>query len=202
MRFIVLLSFAVLLSGCGALLPSRKSESAAVKAAESVSTTQNETVRHIVKAPAQKAPEQTEIKIGGLGNKVDVRFPEPPPQERQIACEPAQYQSDTTYSIQRTGKAGIKEDLKGNFDVSIPMGVNLLLLAGGVIAIVIAIKIAKNSSASTKAAFDMADSVIAHRIRAFRERVAQSTDASELARLNAEIASLEADRGRLKSGAV
>lgn len=73
---LIALAIAFVLSGCGSILPSRKSESASVKASESIATSQNETIRHIVSGPAQKAPEQTEIRIGGLGNKVEVKLPE------------------------------------------------------------------------------------------------------------------------------
>jgi hypothetical protein len=81
--------------------------------------------------------------------------------------------------------------------VSIPLGVNLILLAIGMLAVIFAINRARNSSLAVNALYQTFDSALAGQIRSVRERAILSTDNQTISMLNAQIADLEAQRGRL-----
>ena len=81
--------------------------------------------------------------------------------------------------------------------VSIPLGVNLILMAMGMLAVLFAINRARKSSLAVNAAYQTFDSVLAGQIRSIRERAILSTDNQTISMLNAQIADIEAQRGRL-----
>ena len=94
--------------------------------------------------------------------------------------------------------AGTKTNANGTFSQTIPLGVKLTLIGIGIIAIVFGLSFAWKRLKVTAIGqgISLADDVLAGQIRKIRNRAQTSTDPSEIARLNADIADLESERGR------
>jgi hypothetical protein len=203
-----------LLSGCS-MLPSTKKQSESLKSSEAISAKQAENFKRVV--TGQKN-EQPEIKVGGLGNKVEVYAqpkavaPTPsvvvkdaeakaPSVVAQVApavdSKPELYREETTYTSTSDQIAASNDDAKAKLEMTIPMGVKLILLGVGLLICIYAIAVARKSSASVNAAFQMADGVLSNRIRAMRDMALTSTEPSKIAELQTQIAALESDRGRM-----
>ena len=83
--------------------------------------------------------------------------------------------------------------------VSIPLGVKLILIALGIFAVVFAFRYVRKQSAAIDAAWSAGDKILANIIHQKEEQARSSTDASTLAGLNAEISSLEKQRGKFNA---
>lgn len=196
MKAIVAILSCVLLTGCGALLPSTNQRSQSAQESSKAVASQAQTLKKVVEGT--KPPE---IKIGGWGNKIDFAgryFEEPkvtgidvPIQSTVPYRESVQYQS----SLETDNHAASESDFWSKS--TIPMGVNLMLLAAGILAIIFAINRARQSSAAANAAFQTADAGLASLIRSLRDRASTSTDPARIADYQTQIAELESQRGRL-----
>lgn len=189
----------LLTTGCGTLVPTERSNQSAVETADRLSARQSETFRRIVEGTKVESHELPPVKIGGLGNKVELTIENPPAQEFQpYPPASAPYREETTYSANNQSESKSALESVTKFESSIPLGVKLTLFGFGMVVVVLAIKYALNASAAGKAAFSAADQSIAGIIRNFRSEATTSTDPTDVAWLNAKIAELESERGRLK----
>jgi hypothetical protein len=189
-KHLTLISLCLLLAGCSTMLPSKRTENASVKTADSIATQQTLTVEKIIEST------EVPVSISGSSNAVVRILPAGPGLSED---SPPAYKSTLRVTSGAVQSGGSSENATSRFSISLPTGVKLILLAIGILLLVVAGVIAKRAIANTAAgqAIGLADAFLANRIRALRERVMHSTDAEELARVNAEIAGLESDRGRL-----
>lgn len=190
MKALLSICLLVLATGCSALLPSTNQRSQSAQESSKAVASQSQSLSKVVQG--SKSPE---IKIGGWGNKVDIsgKLPE----EQPVVGRDVPYQERVEYKseLATDNHAASESDFWSKS--TIPMGVNLMLLAGGILAIIFAINRARNASAAANAAFGAADSGLASLIRSLRDRVALTTDPARVAEFQTQIAELEAQRGRL-----
>jgi hypothetical protein len=85
--------------------------------------------------------------------------------------------------------------------VSIPLGVKLALLAGGLMLLVVAVRMIQRHVRGTAIgqAISVADASLKRRIEAWRDRAVASTNPADIAIAERELAALEAERGKLRS---
>jgi hypothetical protein len=198
MRTLIALAL-LLTTGCGTLVPTERSNQSAVETADRLSARQSETFRRIVEGTKVESHELPPVKIGGLGNKVELTIENPPAQEFQpYPPVSAPYREETTYSANNQSESKSALDSITKFESTIPLGVKLTLLGLGIVVVIWAIKYALNASAAGKAAFSAADQSLASIIRGLRSEATTSTDPLDLAWLNNKVAELESERGRLK----
>lgn len=208
----LLVILAVVLSGCS-LVPSTSKRTSSASEAAASTVKGSEHFSKIVTGHKQEPQSAAEFHVGGLGNRVQVTIPKAPqqipaappvgpvtvPAVRQDVDAPANqpYREEIRYSssVDATDKEHSEESL-AKF-VSIPMGVKLILLSLGILALIFAINRARKSSLAVNSAYQAFDSVLAGQIRGIRERAILSTDSQTISMLNAQIADLEAQRGRL-----
>jgi hypothetical protein len=179
--FLLLTLSALFLSGCGSLIPSERKSSESVKASEAIATAQNQTVRRTLEVVPEMAN-----KIAQWGSNVSsVSLPAIREQVEVISS------SDSN--------AGTKEQAFGSNAVSIPLGVKLGLIGVGIAIIVGALLFAWRSVKSTSfgQGLALADEALARQVRSWRNYAATVRDPEEQSEANAEIAELEAERGRL-----
>lgn len=172
-----------LAAGCGSLVPVERSRSQSVQATESLAVEQERTIRRMLEVtPAAAAPPAASS-------------PKGPAPVAQPLREELSYTTST-----RTG-AGSAQLASGQDRSSIPLGVKLVLLAAGVASLVGALLLAWRYAKATAAgqALALADDVLAQRVRALRAESATSTDQQAIARVQAQVAELEAERGRLRT---
>lgn len=219
MKYFLLLTLFIL-SGCGALVPTTSKKTSSTTEAATASVKNSEQFSKIVNGyKPQPAQPVADFKIGGLGNKVEVtipKAPEPAPPVATVApvvvpqvvavaphqpAKPAQqepqYHEEITYSS--NVDAAEKESTKSasTKDVTIPLGVNLALLGIGILILIFAIRKARQSSLAVDAAYQTFDTVLATQIRSVRDKAILATDNTTISALQAQIAELEAQRGRL-----
>lgn len=163
---VLLLLCVQFLAGCG-LLPSEHQKSESVRATEALSSEQGMTVRRIF----EMSPALTNS--GRVHEQVEI----------------------TTSSAT---DAGSKSNLSGSSSVTIPLGVKLGLAGLGLLVLVVAVRYAWTHLKGTAVGqgIALADDWLARRIRDARSKAQTTTDQGELLKLNAEIAELEAERGR------
>jgi hypothetical protein len=196
MKALSLIGLALVLTGCGALLPSTNQRSQSAQESSRSVASQSQSLSKVVEG--QKAPE---IRVGGWGNKVEFR------RDRDYSGTLPEEMPVLSYDLPYRERTEFKSEVDTNNDATsaahwwskstIPMGVNLMLLAGGILAIIFAINRARNASASANALFGAADSGLASLIRSLRDRAALTTDPARVAEFQTQIAELEAQRGRL-----
>jgi hypothetical protein len=212
-----LITLLLFIAGCGALVPSTAKRTSSTSEAAASTLKGSEQFSKIVTGQKSDPKTATEFHVGGLGNKVSVTIPKEPeqvsappqvtmvtvpvvqkevtpkaqPQEQQPYREEIHYSSN----VDATDKEKTTESTSKS--VSIPLGVNLILLAAGILAVIFAINRARNSSLAVNALYQTFDSALAGQIRSVRERAILSTDNQTISMLNAQIADLEAQRGRL-----
>lgn len=188
----------LLLAGCGTLLPSTNQRSRSAQETSKSVAAQKQSLQKVVEG--NKAPE---IRVGGWGNKVDFAgryFEEPQVTGIDIAPErssPRPYRERVEYSSELDTDHAADSASTWWSRTTIPMGVNLLLLAAGILAVIFAVNRARQSSAAANAAFQVTDAGLASLIRSLRDRSAIATDPSRIAELQTQIAELESQRGRL-----
>jgi hypothetical protein len=195
-RAAIAIGLALLLSGCGALIPrtTKRTSAATESAAAKVGT--SEAFERIVTGPAQQPQQAAPVRIGGMGNKVEVTMPAPPPSAVPLPTRSESFR----YESQADAEDASDSTLDTLTNISIPAGVKLGLLAAGILAMLFALNRVRNASAAASAAFSAADGAMAQQIRRMRERAVVATDAATINALQAQIAELEAERGRLASG--
>lgn len=190
MKALVSILACLLLCGCGALLPSTSQRSQSAQESSKAVASQSQALKKVVEG--NKPPE---IKIGGWGNTVE--FSGKAPDDKPVVGVDVPYRETTEYksSLATDNDSSSKADFWSKS--TIPMGVNLMLLAAGILAIIFAVNRARQSSAAANAAFQAADSGLASLIRSLRDRAATNTDPARIAEFQTQIAELEAQRGRL-----
>jgi hypothetical protein len=183
----------ILCAGCSALLPSTNQRSQSAQESSRSVASQSQSLSKVVQG--QKAPE---IHVGGWGNKVEfsgkmpadqpvigVDVPQSGYQERTDFKSEVDTDNDATSAAHWWSKS------------TIPMGVNLLLLAAGILAIIFAVRRMMNASAAAHAALSTADAGLASLIRSLRDRAALASDPARIAEFQTQIAELESQRGRI-----
>jgi hypothetical protein len=211
MKYIILITL-VLLTGCGALVPSTSRRSSTTAEAATSSVKSSEQFSKIVSGQ-QKAP-MAQLHVGGLGNKVELKIPQveqpaqPVIQVRTVDVpnvqqEPAanssdnSYREETVYSSNVDAADAEKTTTKDRKEISIPIGVSIGLLGIGILILLFAVNRVRKSSLAVNAAYQTFDGMLAQQIRSVRERAILATDNPTISMLNAQIADLEAQRGRL-----
>lgn len=208
MKSLLLLAL-VFLTGCGALVPSTSRRSSTTAEASASSIKSSEQFSKIVSGQ-QKAP-MAQLHVGGLGNKVELKIPQIDPVQQQqvvpqidvphVKQEPLhqdqQYHEEIKYASSVDAADSEKLATKDRKDISIPLGVSIALLGIGVLIALFAFNRVRQSSLAVNAAYQTFDGVLASQIRSVRERAILATDSSTISMLNAQIADLEAQRGRL-----
>jgi len=212
-----LITLILFIAGCGALVPSTAKRTSSTSEAASSTLKGSEQFSKIVTGQKTEPKTATEFNVGGLGNKVSVTIPKEP-EQIQPATQVAMVAvpvvpKETPKAVQIQTQQPYREEIhySSNVDasdkekttesiaksVSIPLGVNLILMAIGMLAVLFAINRARKSSLAVNAAYQTFDSVLAGQIRSIRERAILSTDNQTISMLNAQIADIEAQRGRL-----
>jgi hypothetical protein len=194
MRTLIALAL-LLTTGCGTLVPTERSNQSAVETADRLSARQSENFRRIVEGNKVESHELPPVKIGGLGNKVELTIENPPQAEHQPSPP---YREETTYSANNQSESTSALESITKFESTIPLGVKLTLIGIGIVVVILAIRMALKSSAAATAAFGAADQSLAGIIRGLRSEATTSTDPHDLAWLNNKVAELESERGRLK----
>lgn len=209
MKSLLLLAL-VFLTGCGALVPSTSRRSSSTAEASASSVKSSEQFSKIVSGQ-QKAP-MAQLHVGGLGNKVELKIPQVDPVQQQQITVPhvevpsvkqeqvqdgQQYREEIRYASNMDANDSEKTATKDKKDISIPLGVSIALLGIGVLIALFAFNRVRQSSLAVNAAYQTFDGVLANQIRSVRERAILATDSSTISMLNAQIADLEAQRGRL-----
>lgn len=212
-----LITLILFIAGCGALVPSTAKRTSSTSEAAASTLKGSEQFSKIVTGQRPDPKTATEFHVGGLGNKVSVTIPKEPeqiPQVPQVAMVAVPVvPKETQKTVQAQTQQPYREEIhySSNVDasdkekttesisksVSIPLGVNLILMAMGMLAVLFAINRARKSSLAVNAAYQTFDSVLAGQIRSIRERAIPSTDNQTISMLNAQIADIEAQRGRL-----
>ena len=85
--------------------------------------------------------------------------------------------------------------------VTIPIGVKIALLAGGLMLLVVAVRMIQRQVRGTAIgqAISVADASLKRRIETWRDRAVASTNPADIAIAERELAALEAERGKLRS---
>ena len=202
----------IFLTGCGGLVPSTSRRSTATAEASASSVKSSEQFSKIVNGQ-QKAP-MAELHVGGLGNKVELKIPQvepvhpvhvevsPVPVPRVPATpsegtEQQPYHEEIKYASNVDAADTEKTATKDRKEISIPIGVSIGLAGVGILILLFAINKVRQSSLAVNAAYQTFDGMLAQQIRSVRERAILATDNSTISMLNAQIADLESQRGRL-----
>lgn len=176
----------MLLPACSTFVPSTRENTAAHKVADNASTRANaEFVGRV-----QFDPEPTVEVIEGAKGHTTVRVT---PQPRVV---------DTKATSVSSGRADTEENATTLSSVNIPLGVKLILLGLGIIAVVFGLRWAYRAIKTTAfgAAITKADAVLSNKIRSYRARAVDTTaTADDKAFYASEIAEMEAERGKLAS---
>lgn len=186
------------LTGCSSMLPQKRTDTAAVQTAEKVATTSAEKFRRVTEGqPAPPPPPPPQVTVSGSSNAVSIVAAPERPAPGPSRLDPSPYREEVTYDSAGEVTAGTQERASASREISLPLGVTLILCALGIIAMLAAFWLVRRSSAAADAAWQAVDQALANRIRAARARAQTETDTAELSRLNAERADLEEERGRL-----
>lgn len=182
----------LLLAGCSTLLPSKRTENASITTAEKISASHDLAITRAIEGEKrQPLPPAPNVTVSGTNNAVKVELYRPPdyftPYSEKVQINSAAEQG-----------ANSNESASSRFRVSLPLGVSLILIAVGLLLLVFAWNKVRQSSAAVNAGFLAADGMMANRIKAATERAMRTTEPVKLAELNAEVASLHADRASLK----
>ena len=167
-----------LLAGCAALVPKEQHQSQSVQATEAIATESERTTRRTMSV----VPEMVRSIHQSNG----------------VASFAITETTEDTARIS-TG-AGSRSDARGSSTVSIPLFVKIIGLAVAIGALAGVLMWLWRSAKTTAIGqgLQAADQLAAGWIRRKRTQATLATDREEINRLNAEIAEMEADRGRLK----
>jgi ABC-type nickel/cobalt efflux system permease component RcnA len=174
--FFLLVSLGSAGSGCGLLSERERSES--LKATEALSTQHDLTIRKT-------------LEPSGLESFAS--------RDDGVTSIPLREQVEIT--SRSTTDAGSKTNANGSTSTTIPFGVKLGLAGLGLILLAVGLKLLWGYVSKTALGQGLAaaDELAARQIRKFREKAMTTTDTAEIAQLNAHIADLESERGRLAS---
>jgi hypothetical protein len=174
---------AVMLCGCGAILPREKQTTMQASQAATISGANNTA---LTKQTENLLPS---INVSGASNTVN------------IASLPAK----TTVAATNGAATGVATESAGKeaSKVSIPLGVKLCLLAVGLallaVVIVAIVRYVKTQSAAGAAAIALADRTIAAQITKFTNLAMTEQNPQVMAQHAANVAELEKERGKLNS---
>jgi DMSO reductase anchor subunit len=170
----------MVMAGCS-LLPADKSRSEATQATEAIAASHDLTIKRALEV----GPEM-----------VACIAPDAPVTSR--ALPPIREELTVVASSSQSG--GSRATAKGDSSTKLSLGAKLILAGIGVFLLTAALLFAWKHLKGTAIGqgIALADDVLARRIRTLRERATLATDAAEIARVQAEIADLEAERGRNK----
>lgn len=176
-----------LLCGCGTLVPKESQKSQSVQATENLGTESERTIRRVLEVTPQIG-HGLKIQKDGIVTTYDL---------------PAALKEDLTMTTASRTGAGSTSKAEGSLISSIPLGVKLALIGIGIAAIVAALAMAwkyvKNTALGQ--GISLGDEILQNKIRTKRAAAMAATDAKEIAQHNAEIAEMEAERGRLAAKA-
>lgn len=183
-----------ILCGCGALVPEKRSRSQAFDSSEHLHTKNALSISKALEStpilPVRREKTLEPAKPKGTEGRTI-------PFDENLWAWPAVTKETIKITDHSETGAGSNEAATGLSETKIPLGVGLILTAIGILALLFAWSMVRRSSAAVSAASDTADEFMAAAIRRFRERAQHTIEPHELAKLNTDIASLEADRGRL-----
>ena len=206
------LTCALFITSCGVLVPQTSRRSSTTAEAATASLKSSEQFSKVVNGQP-KGP-IAELHVGGLGNKVELKIPQvdqssaPVVQVRVVEVPRVQreptldavnqtYREETHYASNVDAADTEKTATADKKEVSIPIGVSIGLVGIGVLILLFAFNRVRNSSLAVNAAYQTFDGLLAQQIRSVRERAMLSTDNLTISMLNAQIADLESQRGRL-----
>lgn len=165
------------LAGCS-LLPVDKSRSESVRATEALAVESEKTIQRVLEvSPVQAMP---------APHKGDAAAATPMREEVRV----------TSRTV--TG-AGSRSSAAGMSSVSVPLAVKLILLAVGLGLLWLVIWLWRRTSPAVEAAFSAGDRAVAGAIERLEMLARQTTNPEDLTKINAQLAALEKDRGRLAS---
>lgn len=186
MRVYFLILAIVAMTSCSTFIPTTRDNTAAHKVADNASTKAN--AEFVGKV--QFDPEPTVEVLEDAKGHTTVRVtPQPRVVEAKAVSGSAQ-------------KANTSEDATTLSSVKIPLGVKLILIGIGIVAVVFGLKWAYNAVRATAigTAITKADAVLSNKIRSYRARAIDSTaTADDKVFFASEIAEIESERGKLAS---
>ena len=173
-----------LLAGCGSLVPSERMKSQSVQAAENLGSQQERTIRRVLEVTPQSA--LVTARTGTVA----------------VVSQPSVKETISIES-KSSSDAGSTDRSTGTTATTMPYGVKVGLLGAGVLLLVVALRFAWASLRTTAVGEGIAagDAALAAYIRSKRAEATTSTDPATIARTMGEVASLEAERGRLAAAA-
>jgi len=182
----------VLSAGCS-FLGQNRSQQAGVKATEKIASDVTQTFQRSVRdtKPVQPQIPHIDIKVDGTNNTATIKLPDAPPRDAGMREEQFLVSSDTVQN------ADSKENLWSSIVTKWPLWISLLGGAAGIFAIVWVIKYVRKMHPAIDQAWAYGEDVLARQIRKKREQSASEQDANKRAALQAEIAELESERGRM-----
>jgi len=168
-----------LMAGCG-IVPSSKTSTLDSRAA-GAATTQHETT--LRRATEGVLPANVAITIGkgGTVNYVPAAASVPFKEQLEVDDDGGQ-SSESSMSWAKLDKNVI------------PWGIRLCLAALGILLLIWVVKYLRRASPAVDAVLRVADDGIAARVARYQERAIASTDPGEIARMTANIASLQSER--------
>lgn len=183
----------LLWAGCGSLIPKKKTESSAAKAVEKIASEQSLAVQKVVEGERTPVISTPPINVSGTSNSIAVTIEQPQAATNSPIRETVSIQSSSGQDVSTS------EAFRSETKITIPMWVNLVGFSIGLILLLFAIKLWRNSSASFRTLYDTGDSGMASLIDHLTAMAKSSTDAGEMARLNAAISLAEKTRGKFNS---
>lgn len=175
----------LLVAGCGTLIPSEHKEQVAVRTAGELAATHS---ANVTKQSENVAPPMN-LSISGKDNKLDLKV------------ESAR--TSTKVEAADTQDSSGHDSAFGSSMHTIPLFVKLIGAAIGLGLLFFVIKwivsYLRKSSPAIDAAFQAGDELAAKWINEARHEAMATTDPNALAKLNARIAQMEADRGKFNA---
>lgn len=211
-HYLMPLLAALLASGCGSILPSKRTQDQAVKTSEAIAANHDLMIEKALEGERpspQPVPTQSPVHVGGLGNKVDVKIEAPRepvrnPQMTQISADGEErtlpgipYRSRVLVKSSGGQKAGSNEAAAGNATTTVPMWVNLAGFGVALLIVLYAVTMWRKSSVAVDAAYKAGDAAAGNIISHLKTQAMATTDPTKSSELNAHIAMAEAERGKL-----
>lgn len=197
MRYLYLILL-LSLTGCGTLIPTERKQQSAIETADKLSSRQTENYRRIIEGEKVQSHELPPVRIGGLGNKVELKLEHAPVPESYPAVARTPYREETSYASTGASESDSALESMTKLESTIPMGVKLILLAIGIFSFIFAIRYAIKSSAAAKAVAGAADQGFAAIVNRIRNDAMTSTNPEDMAYYNSVVSDVERERGKLK----
>lgn len=174
----------LVVTGCS-LLPADKTKSEAVKSSENTSANHDLTIRRALEVGPERG-----LRVAREGEVASHQLPAETPMRETLEIHSVASQS-----------ASANDAAAGNSSVTIPLFVKVIGLGVGIAVLTGAILFALKSAKGTAfgQGLQLADEALARAIQRKRQVAATTTDSSKQAEIHAELAQLEADRGKLKA---